>query len=186
MALGLLGDFLAFVVSLVISIIAFLAVATVLAGPFNDWLGVETRKVLGHRAAGEQGFWANVTAVFRGLLEALKEVVFFLTISAGLFVMGLVPAVGAVVPFIAMPFMWYSLAFTTITPCLSDRDLSFREKRMAMRANSWAVFGFGSACFVMFFIPLAGFVLLPVAVVGGALLFHERLARDEGRTTQDV
>ena len=175
-ALGFLGDFIAFVISLLIGIVAFIAVASVLAGPFNDWLGVETRKVLGHVAVGEQGFWANVSALCRGLVEALKEVVFFLSISAALFVLGLVPIIGTAVPFIAVPFMWYSLAFTTITPCMSDRDLSFREKRIAMRANRLAVFGFGSACFVMFFIPLAGFVLLPVAVVGGALLFHERLA----------
>ena len=151
-ALGVLGDFIAFVISLLISIVAFIAAATVLAGPFNDWLGVETRKVLHHRAAGEQGFWANMATAFRGLVEAFKEVVFFLAISAGLFVLGLVPAVGAVAPFIAVPFMWYSLAFATITPCMSDRDLSFREKRTVMRANRWAVFGFGSACFVMFFI----------------------------------
>ena len=120
-----------------------------------------------------------MAAVCRGLVESLKEVVFFLAISVGLFVLGLVPAIGVGVPLIALPFMWYSLAFTTITPCMSDRDLSFRQKRTVLGANHWAVFGFGSACFLMFFIPLAGFVLLPVAVVGGALLFHERLAGNE-------
>lgn len=179
-ALGFLGDLVAFLISVLIGIIAFVTVAALLAAPFNDWLGVETRKLLGYRTPRQLRFWANLGGVFRGLVEAFKEVVFFLMISAVLFVLGLTPVVGAVVPFIAVPFVWYGLAFSTITPCMSDRDLSFREKRTVLRANRWAVFGFGSACFVVFFIPLAGFFLLPAAVVGGALLVHERLAGGQG------
>lgn len=177
-ALGFLAKLLAFSASLVLAIVAFIVVGALLSGPFNDWLGVKSLRLLGQPAPAEKTTLArNLIVVLRGLKEALKEVFYFLVIAAGLFVLGWIPVIGLLAPVIGIPFLWYSLVFETVTPCLSERELSFREKRAILAGNRPAVFGFGCGCFLMLLVPLLGFFLLPVGVVGGALLYHRMLRR---------
>lgn len=179
LALEYVGALLAAAVSLAVGIIVFLVVASILAGPFNDWLGNKALVLLGHArsqasASVSELFWIAL----RGVKESVKEAGYFLAVSAALLVLGFVPVVGLAAPFLTALFLWYSLAFAAVVPCLSEKELSFREKRAVLARNRWATFGFGSSCFVMLLIPLAGFFFLPVAVVGGALLYSEVLAAE--------
>jgi CysZ protein len=175
-ALGFLSKILAFGLSVGVAVVAFLVIAALLAGPFNDWLGAATLRILGQAPLHTNLSLAqNLTAILRAMRESLKEVGYFLTISVVLFLLGWVPIIGLIAPVIGIPFLCYSLAFGTITPCLSDRDLSFHEKRRLLAKRRWLSLGFGCSCFLMLLIPLAGLFVLPVAVVGGALLYHVAL-----------
>lgn len=181
-AIGFLTKFLVFGVSVALAIVFFLIVGTLLSGPFNDWLGAKTLRLLGHEATQVDGSFADkLVGILRGVVESVKEAAFFLLISGLLFVIGLIPLVGLMIPVIATLFFWYSLAFGTITPCLSDHDLSFREKRVILARNRGATFGFGCSCFLMILIPFAGFFFFPVAVVGGALLYQGYLRRPDSK-----
>lgn len=177
-ALGVVGDLVAVLLSVIVALIMFVALGTVLAGPFNDWLGVKTLRLLGHPVLEANGFLHNSVLIFRGLVENCKEVFFFVIISTVLFGLAWFPVIGMAVPFLSIVFMCYSLAFSMVGPSLSDRDVSFRDKRRILAGNRSAVFGFGAACFLMLLIPFAGFFLLPVGVVGGALLYHQCLYDD--------
>lgn len=175
-ALGYLGKIFAFGLSAGVAVVAFVVVAALLAGPFNDWLGTKTLRILGEAPPrADLSLAQNVTAILRAMRESLKEVAYFLTFSVFLFLLGWLPVVGLIAPVIGIPFLCYSLAFGAITPCVSERELSFHEKRRLLAERRWLSLGFGCACFLMLLIPLAGFFFLPAAVVGGALLYHAAL-----------
>jgi CysZ protein len=59
--------------------------------------------------------------------------------------------------------------------------MPFRAVRAALRRRSMATLGFGLALYLMLFVPVLNFFLVPLAVVGGTLLF--RALRIEGLPT---
>jgi CysZ protein len=179
LALGYLGAIAAFILSVAVGIIVFFAVASVLAGPFNDWLGTKTLALLGHKSPqADVSLFRLLRLALRGVKESVKEAGYFLAISAAFLLLGFIPLVGLAAPFLTALFLWYSLAFSAVVPSLSERNFSFREKRIILSRNRWATFGYGFGCFLMLVIPLAGLFFFPVAVVGGALLYHEVLSSD--------
>jgi len=88
-ALGFLSKILALGLSVGVAVVAFLVIAALLAGPFNDWLGAATLRILGQAPLHTNLSLAqNLTVTLRAMRESLKEVGYFLTISVVLFLLG--------------------------------------------------------------------------------------------------
>ena len=99
-----------------------------------------------------------------------------------IFLLNLVPVIGQIL-YVVLSFtltiLWLGMSFLDYT--FARHAYKFGLKVRFVRQNVFAVFGFGLAVFVGVLIPVLNLVFLPVAVVGGTLLYLE-LSQQEDET----
>jgi CysZ protein len=87
-------------------------------------------------------------------------------VSAGTF--GLAAAPASIVSFC---FSAWLLAHEFVGLALSRQLVGYRRRWRIVWANKWTTLGFGVACMGLLFVPGLNLVLLPLAAVGGTLLY---------------
>ncbi len=107
-------------------------------------------------------FWGGLTA---------------LAVYSVLFVVGLVPGVGTI-PATICSYIFAALlaSHEFVGLPLTRRFVSYRGRWRAVRENLSVTLGFGATVLLLLVIPAAGFFVLPLASVGGTLLFCDLIA----------
>jgi CysZ protein len=148
-------------------LVAFYLTATIVASPFYGRLARRTLSLLrGAPVDAPGGFWADFMLPILNTLRRLGLLLVLLPLS-------LVPVVGVVFAaiatsfFFALEFLDYSL--DSVTP-----PLHFADRRRYAWTHRWPALGFGFAVTLGMCVPVIDLVVMPWAVVGAAIFFHER------------
>ena len=165
---------IAFLIAAVLLISLTFTTITLLVGqPFYElvWRHAESR--FGEIPDRALGFWRSVGL---GLSSALRMLVPTILAGIGLFALGLVPVVGAVLSAVlgALVGGWF-LALELTGLAFDARGLGFRERRAALRARRALVLGYGAATYVLFLIPLGAVFVMPAAVAASVLVVRRAL-----------
>jgi len=171
------GVSVAFVVALVLlTITTFTALTLAVGDPFFEriWLKVEEREG-GFIRADNGGFWRSIG---HGVASALRLLVPTLLVGILVFAIGLVPVVGGVIAAIlgALSGGWF-LARELIARPLDGRGLDPRMQKGVRRSGRARIWGFGTATYLMFLVPLGAIIAMPAAVAGSTLLARELVGR---------
>ncbi|MFH1463102.1 MAG: EI24 domain-containing protein [Pseudomonadota bacterium] len=148
------------------------ALAGLVATPFTDYLTeqVEVRAL----GPSEEPFRLRLFArnVFWSVVHSMMNVVAWALISGLLLLLNLIPGVGSVVFAIASGLATsFFLAREMMDGCMTRRHLGWWAKQRLVSRNAPLTIGFGLGTMAMFWIPGLNLVLLPIAHVGGALLY---------------
>lgn len=154
---------------------AFFVVQAMIAAPFNDLLsekveliafGNRTPPFSPRRAMGDVG---------RTVTHELGKISLYLGIMAPLLVFNwIVPVLGqAALLFGGFIITTTFFSYDYLDLCMGRRRWTFRQKWRALRRNGALSIGFGSALSAGLLIPLLGLMCIPMAAVGGALLFND-------------
>lgn len=142
------------------------------AVPFLDQLSQRVESMqIGTRE--EPTSWSELAGdLALSLLHTVLGLLLWLVVMAALLVVGLIPAVGP--PLHGA----LSLSASALFACremmdgpMSRRRMGFVHKLRVIGANLPQALGFGAIVAVVLWIPLMNFLLLPVAVTGGTLMF---------------
>jgi CysZ protein len=135
---------------------------SLLSSPFNDWLSEETERSVGRKVT-PLNFWILIRVFFLDLLKTAAT----LSFSVVLWIMALIPGLGLIAP------LGFALitTLTFISYPQSRRNFGLIECFIWVKRNLAASLGFGLATMLMFGIPVVNVFALPLAVVGGTLLF---------------
>ncbi|MCP3981725.1 MAG: hypothetical protein GY716_20685 [bacterium] len=167
---------------LVICYFTFTTIGMVIASPFNDLLSARVERLL-CRPREEQSQPLHVTArlVVLSLLDALRIAALQILCTILVLPLLFVPLVGFV-PLLAVNAYFTGLGFFDVA--LARNDLRHRHKKPAFREQRAALFGLGLCMELLFFVPFAGLLLLPLGVVAGTRLYCDtdwtRLLADSG------
>lgn len=154
------------------ALISAFLIASLLAGPFNEFLseavesavtGVDKGEPLDPKQLGKD--------VARGLAGAATRMALWLAMYVPLALGSLVPGIGV---FFAAGTIVYSMFFLGINftdPVLDRKRLKVQEKLNYSRAHLSVHLGFGAGIFVMALVPGLALVVAPALVAGGTLLF---------------
>lgn len=146
--------------------------AGLVATPFNDRLSdqIEQMTLGSHK---EPFAWK---VMLGDLLNSVAHTA--LSLCVWLFVMSLalllnlLPVLGSVLSFLlATSATAIFLGRESMDGCMSRRRMSYRHKYRVVLANLPLVFGFGLAASALLWIPFLNFLMLPVAVAGGTLMY---------------
>ncbi len=156
---------------IVIVVFTFTVVANLLAAPFNDFLADRVTRQL----AGEEKPAAGFSAldIPRALLKELRKLLYFAAWAIVLLVLTFVPVIGLAGPFLWIVFGCWSLAIEYSDYPLGRLGLSFSEQRRLLRENLQETIGFGAAVLGATLIPLVNLAVIPAAVIGASLLWHD-------------
>ncbi len=186
--LGWSGYFAAWAAWLVISILAaaftFSSVGCVVASPFNEALSAEVERMVLKESA-DAGGNRRKSGMLRDMWTMLKMEA--LRMSALLLLilltspLALLPFIGfgalaivysvTIALYMAMDFMDYPL---------SRKGMELHERLQFFREHFPETAGFASALYVLFLVPLLGFLCMPMAVTAGTLLSVDGLGGSYG------
>ncbi|MEW5724438.1 MAG: sulfate transporter CysZ, partial [Thermodesulfobacteriota bacterium] len=174
---------LVFLAGLILAaVFTFTAAANILASPFNDALSERTELIVAGAQEKPFSLRAIVKEAGRTVVEELKKILFFLVVFLILLLFNLIPIAGQLVYGALMTLftiLWLGLNF--LDYAFARHGFRFGAKIGFVRRNPGAVFGYGLGVFVWLLVPLLNLALIPVAVVGGTLLYLE-LSKDESPT----
>lgn len=160
------------VLILLVSVVSFLIIGNIVAGPFLDLISEATEKL----NRGETLDHLNYTFLNdlkRVLLEESKRTVFFLGFGLLFWICSLIPMVNLVTIPLGTLFGILFLGLAYLDLPMERRRLKFSEKRTYFTSNTFLMLGFGSAITLVMMVPVLNFFSPPISVIAGTLLFLE-------------
>jgi CysZ protein len=159
---------------LIIEVYLFAVLGRIVAAPFLEIL---TRKVESlarpeMEAPPEMAFWQSI---WRVVIQETKRVLIYLAVMAVLLILNLIPGLGSLL-YAALAWLVTSffLAGEFLDYPLERRGYSLGAKMRYTKSLGLTGIGFGASVFIMGLVPVLNLALLPLAAVGGTLLFLER------------
>ena len=149
----------------------FTIVGNILASPFLDAMTERILADLGEKLPPSRG---PLRALLRSLVNQTLKLVFFGAIQLALLLLHLIPGVGTVLHPILSTFVGVLfLGFEYLDYPLDARHVPVPGRFSWLGKRLAPTLGFGTVLFPVLLIPFFGYVSLPLAVAGAALLAHD-------------
>lgn len=171
---------------------AFIPVAGLIASPFNDMLAEQVGIIktgFTPEGAGWKNFFSD--ALFSLKVEVKKLALFAILTGVGIGV-GFIPVVQVISPIYILAVGIFTVALEYIDFSMSHRRLPFRDRLGALSADHPGLtLGFGLLPYGIALVPVINLIVLPLIapllVVGGGVLYFERIApRREPAETKEA
>jgi CysZ protein len=164
----------------VAGLFVLLLLARIVGAPFNSKLsegveevyrGIPVRTDGSLRAVVGEGVGSVMTAIGRLLL--------FIVCYPPILATQLIPVAGIVIfPVLSALYGAFALSFDFAEPAYERHLPGFRNRLKFMRRHLPAFLGFGLASVAMMLVPFVNFLLIPVGVAAGTLLFIDAAASE--------
>jgi CysZ protein len=150
-------------------LLAFLAV--LLSSPFLGAYSMALERIhLGKTRHPDSALWTDITS---SIGREFRKLLYYLPRLLLVFLITLIPVVNLAAPVIWLLFGAWTLAVQFTDYPTENRQQPFQVTLEKLRANKVAALAFGACASVALMIPLLNFLLIPVAVAGGTLLWHQ-------------
>lgn len=167
----LVGTAMLFGAALLIMVVAFSNITLAIGAPWYDRIAASVERELGQPP--EQA--AGISTV-RGVGQAVWLVGVSTVVTVLLFLTGLLPLVGLVVPVVSALFGGWMICLELVGSTLERRGIvRLKGRGDVLRRRRWLTFGFGVPVFLLLSIPFVSVVAFPAATAGGVLLARAAL-----------
>ena len=179
---GALREVAHFLATLLMWIPLSLIVPSLVLAPLQDPISEATEEHCGNFTAPPFSIARTVKSAAFSIAHTASRLFIFATGYIVLLPLHIVPGIGSVT-YAVLSTTWgcWWLCAEYVSGPMARHLMPFRAVRAALRRRSMATLGFGLALYLMLFVPVLNFFLVPLAVVGGTLLF--RALRIEGLPT---
>jgi CysZ protein len=162
-----------FLLVVLISYVAFFVVQAILSAPFNDLLSERVEMLAYEQTPPPFAIGRFMRILGRTLVHELAKLGIWLAVMVPLFLLNLVlPIIG---PALFLVLGYYLTAtffgYNYLDYCMSRREWRFGKKWRALLDNKALTFGFGSSLATALLVPVVGILCVPMAAVGGTLMF---------------
>lgn len=166
-ALAVLGQ----VLFVVIGLFTFTWVATLLSIPLNDFLAERTERFSNPPISKNLPF--RLTFLIRTTAIDFMKTLFAGALGIGVLVFSWIPVLNVLAGLLSA----WLLTFQYVSYPQTRREMGMLASLLWLLKHAPEALGFGLVHFALFMIPGLGAFLLPIAVVGGTLLFAQTEAR---------
>jgi CysZ protein len=160
---------LAYLLVVLLAAYLFGYVATIVASPFLGLLSARVQ--LQETGQAPVSTLGPVALVGTTLARELRKFGYFLPRAVLVFLFTLLPVVNVAAPFVWFAFGAWTMAIQFIDYAPENADMAFKQTLAALKANRSAALGFGAPTALAMAIPLVNVLAVPVAVIGGTLLW---------------
>lgn len=142
--------------------------AVLIASPFLGDLSLAVERRHGSGPEAPPGLLAGAVGA---LGREGRKLLYHLPRLLGVFLLTLIPVINAAAPVLWFLFGAWTLAVEFADYPQENRGRPFRDTLALLRANRAAALGFGACATLALAVPLVNFLLVPVAVAGGTVLW---------------
>ena len=144
--------------------------AVLIASPFLGAFSMALERVrYGTAQEVETSIWTDIGA---SITRELRKLLYYLPRLLAVFLITLIPVVNLVAPAIWLLFGAWTMAVQFVDYPTENRQRPFQETLTLLKSNRAAALTFGLCATGALMIPLLNFLLIPVAVAGGTLLWR--------------
>lgn len=175
-ALAILATVLIGLAFLVLVFFSFTLVLNLIGAPFNDLLATRVEAILNGEATrpslGMTGMARNALGSIKG---ELKKYIYFLLLGLLVLATTWIPGVNLLVaPVLSVLVGGWMMALEYIAYPMGAHNQSFPAVRKWAGSNFLLSLGFGLTVLLLTVTPLVNLLVMPAAVAGAALMWHER------------
>ncbi len=153
----------------VVGALTFTFIAGAISSPFNDFLAESTEKVTGLVVPeGATALTFKIKIIFIDLLKT--------AFATGASIAAVIVSWIPVINIFAFALAFLLMAFQYVSYPQTRRGQGIREGLWFLWKHSYVCMGFGMSLSVLFALPFLSFLMIPLAVVGGTLLFAKTQA----------
>jgi CysZ protein len=164
---------LAALVYLVLLVVGAYSLPLLALAPLQDPLSTATEAACGDFAAPPFSLARIVRETGIALGHTATRVLLLLAGQAVLLLLNLIPGAGHVAWIVASTLWTMAwLAVEYLDSPMTRHRYTFRDVRRVVWKRLTLSLGFGAALYILLWIPILNFFLIPLAVVGGTLLFR--------------
>jgi CysZ protein len=152
--------------------VILLLVGQAIASPFLDVLSERAEKIVTGREGPKLGLGTVARSIRVALGDLFWGLVYYVAVNVPLLLLGLIPVIGTV-PAAVASFLFSAmlLAQEFVGLPLTRQHVGYRGRWSFVLAHRAAAIGFGAAAMLLLIVPGLNLVLLPIATVGGTLLY---------------
>ncbi|MDF1488531.1 EI24 domain-containing protein [Tessaracoccus caeni] len=152
-------------------VISYAAITLLVGQPFFEKVWRDAERDLGGAALTELSLWESVR---RGVGDALRLAGVALVTAIGVFLVSLIPLVGAPVAGVVGALFAGRMLSVELTSLPGDaRGLTLDQRQALLAGRRARQLGFGVGAYLIFLIPGVAVIGTPAAIVGGTLLIRE-------------
>lgn len=172
-AWGALGTALGVLLALGTVVAGALTLPNLVLAPLQDPLGEATEACLGDFRSPPFSPARFLRGVWISLKHTLLRIVFMLAGVLLLLPLNLIPGVGTLL-FSALSITWTAwwLSVEYLSGTMARHLLPFRAVLRVLWGRRALALGFGASLYLLLWVPVVNFFLMPVAIVAGALLYR--------------
>lgn len=160
---------------LVVVMYAFSILANLIAAPFNGLLAEKVEVMLGGEVPDGGGLWGAVKDAPRAMGKEVRKLAYYLPRALVVLMVTLIPPFYPVAPLLWFLLGAWMLALEYGDYPMDNHRFSLAMVRRRLDQERWTSFGFGAAVMGATMIPVVNFLIMPAAVCGATLYWHERL-----------
>lgn len=154
----------------------FSLIANLIASPFNSLLAEAIEKYLtGEPLPGGDSLMVALKAMPSAILDELGKLGYYLIWAIPLLILFVIPVVNLAAPFLWALFSAWMMAVTYADYPMGNHTLKGKAQRARLRGDRFTALGFGGLTLLATMLPLFNFMVMPTAVAGGTIFWHERL-----------
>lgn len=168
-----LGWLLGFAVYLLLVVIGALSIPALVLAPLQDPISEATEERCGGFTAPPFSMGRFFKSIGTSIAHTASRLAIIVIGFVALFPLHFLPGIGSIAYFVlstAWAAWWLTAEY--LSGPMARHLMPFKRVTAAMRANPMVSIGFGLALYVMLWVPVLNFFLVPIAVVGGTLLFR--------------
>lgn len=165
---------LAVILLLAIAMYMFSTVANMIAAPFNGLLAEKVEeRISGKEVTARETIAAAIASFPRSIIRELQKFLYYISWAILALVLSLVfsPVSGLI--WFALGAWMMALQYTDYA--MDNNRLSFKDAKKRLHARRGVNATFGCLVMIGTMIPILNLVIMPAAVAGGTLLWHEQL-----------
>jgi CysZ protein len=166
-------------VAAVLAVLTYTALTLTIGDPFYESISRRVEEQYG--GAGQEAAVPWTTSMRRNLTDSVLLIGMTAAVGVPVFLLGFIPVVGQIAgPVLdALVGGWFLAIELTGIP-FNRRGLRLRDRRRLLAGNRALALGFGVPVFLVFLIPFAGVLVIPIAVAGGTLVARRALGLPHG------
>lgn len=160
---------------LVVVLYSFSVLANLIASPFNGLLAEKVELMLGGELPEGDGVWAAVKDAPRAMGKELAKLGYYLPRALAVLVLSLFPLFYPLVPLMWFVLGAWMLALEYVDYPMDNHHQDLAAVRARLAAEPLTSLGFGAGVMLGTMIPLVQLIIMPAAICGATLYWHERL-----------
>jgi len=142
------------------------------ASPFLDMLSEKVEVIVLGAEPAPFGVGRTLKAIAIAISDLIWSIGYMCAFAVPVWIVGVITGVGtAVAAVLSFAFNALILGQEFFGLSLARQLVPFRKRWSVMWRNKWLALGFGSAVTLLLIVPLINLVLLPLAAVGGTLMY---------------
>lgn len=174
-------------ISLFIVAYCFIIIASIIAAPFNIFLSDKVDLIItGKKANPDESVWDAVKDIPRALKRELDKLLYYLPRAVILLILFLIPVVNIVAGVLWFIYGCWVMSIQYIDYPMDNHRIPFQTMRIAMRKKLFTCLGFGCAMVIMLMIPILNLFVIPSAVIGATLMWHDHFKEMDMSSTKKV